>query len=294
MKKQVITQLNNNLTKSFNFLSILSHHSILVGSSSYKNILYTNDYDLTENLPQNEKLNYVYKSFLKIFSVALKDPNYYIIDFKCGETNNKEPIRWNYNSLKKGFQIINKIKYNFIDSLKMNAIIKLDLVFILNGIFQEITDVYVFNNNTKTIQQTIRDLTLDIIKLKKEEEYFKVLKRLFSIELLKNKVNNELLDLFNSDYGRFYSLINKLILIQKMCVQKFKQLEINIIKNNLQYIKQFGSYITDFNIDSILNMINLCCFLSSKIKIYNQLEKIILESKLFLNNVIINLKHLTN
>lgn len=290
LKKQIIAQLDNKLVKSFNSLSILSNHSILVGSASYKNILYTSDFDLTETLSTNDGLNLIYKSFLKIFSDAETDQDYYIIDFKCGETINKDPIRWNFKNLKKGYQIIDGIKYNFLDCLKMNAMIKIDLVLILNGIFQEVSDVYVFNNNQKSKKDVIKNLSLDMVELKKEGNYFKALKRLFSIELLNDKVNKPLLDLFNSDYGRFYCLINKLILIQKMTVQKFKPLNIIIVKDNLQYIKQFGSNITEFNIDGILNMINDCCQINSKIKIYDRLEKIIIECQYTLNNLIVKNK----
>ena len=58
-----------------------------------------------------------------------KDPNYYILDFKCGETNNKEALRWNYKDMQRGYQIKDKVKYFFKDCLKQNAVIKIDLCY---------------------------------------------------------------------------------------------------------------------------------------------------------------------
>jgi hypothetical protein len=88
-------------------------------------------------------------------------------------------------------------------------------------------------------------------------------------------MGKKILNILNSDYGILYKFINSLEFIVSMCVQEFKQLDIQIIYNNIQTIKEFGRSITSFNIDSYLRKLNQICLINDRERIASELEKII-------------------
>lgn len=292
--------LNKNITSVFHLLSIYGHNSKLIGSSKIRNILYNNDYDLNENFKVNDTttiLKNLYNEFLNIFHKCYNEPNYYIIDFKCGEINN-EPIRWTYDDMKCGYKIINKIKYLFTECLKMNdTTIKIDIVYLLYGIqFTDITNNYFITivNTRQKIKSILKEkkndkilqLNKDAKELVKEGEFYKALKRKFSISLLLNKPNLKLLNLFNSDIGRFYKVIHDLNMCVLMLHQTFKPISVIIITENIQIIKQFCSNITDFKIENILSNLNNIVNLKNKKMMITQLTKLIENSKNYLNTLV--------
>jgi hypothetical protein len=247
IKKQKTDFLDNNLVKVFHFLELSGSHSYLIGSSNIRNILYSNDYDLNENLNIDDTkliLEGLYKEFLNIFNKAYYNKDYYITDFKNGINENHEPIRWNYNDMKKGFKLLNGKKYDFKYCLLMdNNMIKLDMCYLMNNLFTDINIVYNLHliNNKKKLSNTkkeskkliISKIEEDIKELLREGNYFKVFKREFSIALINGKINKQILNLLNSDFGILYKFISNLKLIVLMIEQKFKPIDLDIIKNNL-------------------------------------------------------------
>lgn len=292
--KQNKNYLNKNIVNAFDVLSVQGHYK-LIGSNSIRNLIYTNDYDLNESLKNHSGNNIyenLYKHFLNIFEKCLSNDNYYILDFKCGKNNKQEALRWNLSDMKKGFKISQNNKYIFTDCLKMDATIKIDLCYIMDGIFIEITNNYFLhsindrndleNKKQNKNQTIITKLNEEIKELSQNDDYFKMLKRLFSLEMIEGRVDDELLNFLNSDYGRFYKTIASLELCLRMVEQEFKPVKMNLILNNLEQIKQFTSYITEFNIDNILNEINNII----QGKTFLQLGKLIIQCKNMLNNLI--------
>lgn len=286
--------INKNIVNAFDVLSVQGHYK-LIGSQSIRNFLYSNDYDLNESLHLSGNVyDQLYKHFLNIFEKCLCTENYYILDFKCGKDNNDDAIRWNSNDMKTGFKIIQNKKYLFTDCLKMDATIKIDLCIVLDGSFQEITNNYFLHSSSDADnietkksnkkQEVINKLNTDIKELIDNDEYFKALKRLFSMERIQGNEDEELLNFLNSDYGRFYKTINDLELCLRMINQEFKPIKVNLITNNLEQIKQFSSHITEFDVNNILNEINNII----KNKTFNQLEKLINQCKNLLNSIIKN------
>jgi hypothetical protein len=137
--------LDTDLTKVFHFLEFTSSHSFLIGSANMRNIKYAIDYDLNQNVKINDTitiLNRLYKEFLSIFEKAYNDKNDYVVDFKCGFEND-EPIRWTFQDLKSGHVYIAKNEITFQECLVMSDnVIKLDLVYLYNGIFTDINILY--------------------------------------------------------------------------------------------------------------------------------------------------------
>lgn len=274
IKHQNEEYLDSKITNVFHFLELQSSHAFLVGSSNIRNIKYAVDYDLNENLKLNDTikvLDHLYNEFLSIFKKAYENENYYVVDFKCGYEND-EPIRWAFSDLKNGYVYIGKIKYTFQQCLIMpDNIIKLDLVYVYNGIFTDINILYNFHIVQKkrhlkevkenTVTNVISSLKGDIDELIEEHHYFKALKRMFALSNFQKRTDKKLLALFNSDYGMLYKFINSLDLIVVMMEQEFKSAPEQLIISNLEYIKQFGSHITidHVNIDPILDELLKIC-----------------------------------
>jgi len=149
LKSQNIKLLDNKLVSVFHYLELSGSNSYLIGSANIRNILYSADYDLNENmnlLDTKSILQKLYREFLHIFNTAHSNKDYYIVDFKCGyDDTTKEAIRWSYVDIKKGYQRIKGKTYSFEYCLLQDGddnIIKLDMVYILNNIFTDINILY--------------------------------------------------------------------------------------------------------------------------------------------------------
>ena len=111
------------------------------------------------------------------------------MDFKCGLDKDGNPLRWTYKDMIKGYNEVNKIKYGFLPALIQNGnnLVKLDCIEYYNGRFLEISDIYYIKikqmQNYKNYNKTdfINELKKDYNELYKEGDYYKCLKRLFSI-----------------------------------------------------------------------------------------------------------------
>jgi len=213
IKTKQKNDFNNNLTKVFNLMSLNGKYN-MVGSASLKSIYYSSDIDLNEldNLDNLDNTGTgIYEKFKHIFEVCKSDKKYFITDFKCGLDKHNESLRWSYDDMMKG----SCQGILFTDAIKMKSTIKLDIVYLLNGIFTEITEVYFIkfgpyrNYDTKDLNSTNikSELELEFHELVKENNYFKALKRLFSIlQIEKNKSSDvdKLIQFFNGESGILY------------------------------------------------------------------------------------------
>lgn len=233
---------NNTLKDDvFSLLSINGAYNI-VGSASLKGIYYNSDIDLNEKTKINglHPLENTYDIFLRKFKIAKANKNIYITDFKCGinDTTN-EPIKWTYKKLIKEKQL-------FINCLQSKSTIKLDIIYLLNGIYVEITEVYFLELGTfKTYEESILTAKHILSELKKsydecceEKLYFKALKRLNSILNLQHKSTDKLTAFFNSESGILYKAYSDLHILLTLIRNQFRKPPIETIKNNLQIIKQ--------------------------------------------------------
>jgi len=290
--------LDKNLVKIFHILSIYHHQSQLIGSAGIRNMLYVNDYDLNENFKTKDTdtvLQELYQDFLNIFEKA-KKKDYYVMDLKTGEDSEGEALRWNYNDMKTRYKVVKNKKYTFKECLLMDATIKIDIVYLLNNIFTDITNNYFISINKRKIipvmkvNQEIDALKADYIEYKNEKNYFKALKRLFSIEKLENNVNREILTIFNSNIGRLYKGISNLNLIIEMLEKTNVSME--IIKINIENTKMFISNVVEINVDWVLDdLYSLDNVISRKIMV-RKLEKIVEDALVELNQYIV--KHYKN
>lgn len=260
---QNIEDFNNKLVNIFNFMSIEGKTDI-IGSSILKPIRYNSDYDLSTEIKDSNTSLQIYKGFLKIFKDSKKNKNIFLTDFKCGIDDKGEPLRWDYSDMLKGYKSVRSKKYFFEDCLIQKSTIKLDMVYILDNKFIEMSDNYYIKigKNTNfdkiTKDSTIKSLEEDYKELVKEGSYYKALKRRFSIitteEIKLTPEQKKLIDYFNSDIG----ILNKgrsdldilLLLLEE---QTFRRPNLKDIRNNLQIIKQNISYALGIDLSNKLN-----------------------------------------
>jgi hypothetical protein len=283
--KRKPNDFNNKIKKVFNFLTLTGKYKI-IGSASLKSILYANDYDLNEDYSKKAVTVYdkVYHIFREKFVTAKRNPNIFIIDFKCGEQDGS-PIRWDYKSMMKGTQVLSNAEtISFQDCLKMKSTIKLDIIALVNSVFLDITENYFLKlNSTSTFETSSKTAILKSIKTSYDEfiaekEYFKALKRSFSFKSMKSpkKFKSQLIsliDFFNSPAGLVNKAKNDLNVLMILLKNKFRKPQLEDIKDNLQIIKQMiSSHLVSRQINSI-------CSLKSRTSIYKKIES--LRNKLF-------------
>ena len=270
----------------FHLLSISSNY-FLIGSANYKNFIYSSDFDLNEKYKAKDTpsvLNKLFENFKDKFIEAKNDPNIFITDFKCGEDEQGEPLRWTYKEMMNG----KNGKYRFTDCLLQKSTMKLDMIVFINGVATEITDNYFLsieghkNFDDLSKKELIQKLIESYNELIDERKFFKTLKRLFSIQTLENHPSEKLIELFNSDLGRLYKTASDINTVIELLEQTFKTCPLEKIFNNLQIIKCFSSKVTSINIHFVSTEIDKICKLTSRIKIQNDLEKI--SNKLNANN----------
>lgn len=297
---QNINDFNNKLIKLINFISIEGKTTI-IGSSILKPIRYNSDYDLSTDIKGEANLkNKIYLRFKKIFRLSKKDKNIFITDFKCGVDNNGDPLRWKYNDIMKGTQIVDGETYIFEECLLMKSTIKLDIIYLINNKFNELSDNYYIKIGNKTNFEPItknsilKSLKEDYKDLVKEKKFYKALKREFSMITTKNmneptptdtmnERQQELINYFNSDIG----ILNKgssdlkllLILLEE---QTFRKPSLKNIRENLQIIKQNISYALELNFSNKLNKATLST--TPKKTMINIIKSIIENIDKYINN----------
>ena len=233
--------------KIFNFLSIAGQQT-LVGSSADKDVIYSADYDLMEEKDFKKDLN-IYNKILDLFrkkyKLALKpNSNIWIIDFKCGMFRG-QPIRWDKESIKKGYVLIDNEPKYFVDCLQQDSRIKMDVMAVdTNGEINEYSDIYFIKIGSNELTREISDeenailIFRDLHHYLDEKNYFKALKRLYSFAKLKN--NNSLikalLKVINSNLGSQSKLIADLNTINELINNNFRKVPKSIILHNLSNI----------------------------------------------------------
>ena len=275
MQTKSNNDFNDKLQKVFNLMSIKGKYSI-VGSASLKGILYNSDYDLNEmeHIKGPNAYEKVYEIFKHKFQLAKSNPNIFITDFKCGIDSKGEPLKWTY------LDMIYK-KAQFIEALKGKSTIKLDIIYLLNGSYVEITEVYFLDigshtnyNNKELDVETIKSELLKSMKeCVQEGLYFKALKRIFSYLNINKQKDQRLVDFFNGPSGILYKANSDLNTLLTLIENKFRKPTIESIKNNLQIIKQNLS-VQDETKQNVSMIIDDICRLNKLDEMYIYIEKL--------------------
>jgi hypothetical protein len=144
-----------------------------------------------------------------------------------------------------------------------------------------------FNKKRLEAESKVTDtLRSEIKELEKKGEYFKALKRYFSLGIVESNIDEDILNLLNSDYGRMYKFVNFLKLVVEMIEQDFKPVSIAIIRNNLEYIKQFASHIVLMKVEPYLHSLNKIIITDNIKKMKSGLNKLVEDCSNSLNEAI--------
>lgn len=283
-----INDYNNSLRDVMNLMSITRKYRV-IGSANLRTSEFIQDFDIDGMFKTKGKKEKILDSltakFKRIFSDAYKNPALYITDFKAGtdpsypEDDDRYKLRWNKEDIKNGYKILgNGSKKFFRDCLMEKIKMKLDMIYLLNGEFVEMSEIYHLsingekNYNKANVEKELLD---EIDKLTKEQNYYKLLKRRFSLlKLKKDKKMEEYIKIFNGQSGLLNNLINQLKIIQNICIQTFRKPKLHEIRGNLQTIKQELSSVYEIYHTNFSNKIDTICKKPLS-KIYDSLTPII-------------------
>ena len=203
LDKKEANELDDVIKKIMLKLTFDNNKIELRGSSSLKSQKYFSDYDLFSNISKKYKADEAYDIFNEIIQ-HIKDDNLnsiYFIELKL-QTKKGKKIRW--------FSDDKFNKDKFIKNFDDVDFIKLDVILYYDYRFIELSVLYSFSNIRLTVDDYVKGLKTDISDLKKDEKYYKILKRMFNIYKSDNntKKMKELSDIFNSGLGKLYSKLS--------------------------------------------------------------------------------------
>ena len=235
--------------KIFNLLTITGRYKI-VGSQSIPHIKYKSDFDLLEyfnTLDVGKYPQQILKIFQDKFERASKDPNVFITDFKCGEDDKGEPLRWTKQTIKKGRQVVGGKEYKFIDIILQKSVIKMDIIAFIDGIATEFSEMYYFtlngykNYDNKPIEKIYQEILEDGREYLKEGNVMKALKRVYaSLNLLDKEkpLRQMLVKFFNGHTGWLNSVKNDIDTLKTLTENKFRKPPREKVKHNISLIQQ--------------------------------------------------------
>lgn len=299
-EKKRLEDFSQKVRDVFNLLTISRSYKV-IGSSSLKKIKYSADYDLNEIFEESGLLNReklldrITGLFQKKFEEAEKDPDYFIVDFKCGMGEDGEPLRWDKNDIKLGYKILESgRKIRFQDCILMKTTMKLDVIANIDGVYTEFSDNYLIKlgDEANFFPHDIeRGHLLNSIKHSYDEyfyaqkNYFKGLKRCFSYYLMDGEDKHfgklkALLDFFNSSTGLLYKLNSEINTILVLMENTFRKPPVDDLKRNIKIILDRTASTDEAK--SAEKYLSLAINARNAIKMRDYLEK----SKILLDEVI--------
>jgi hypothetical protein len=195
----------NNIIAAFQFDKTKAK---LKGSASYKSQQYFSDYDLLAIIKKHYDAASAFH-FINVIIHRLADLKVFITEIKL-QTKSGTKIRWHYGQ---HFTESSFVKY-FPDV----SFIKIDIIARINNIYNEVSCIYNFDTNSNDETKYVSSLVDDIKDYKKKGNYYKVLKRLFSLYKLRNDKNKlvQLSMFLNNNYGKLYQETANLEAIEKL------------------------------------------------------------------------------
>jgi len=243
----------------FKAVSFNNRKPSVIGSFSLESQRNAGDIDLDVYIEGKTDHTFVEKELLKIIKNIDDNQNMFFIELKIQYKDGKK--------IKFGADKIDDIKiptqnFNNIDYIKIDTIIYFD------GHFKEMSINYYLNPNIKDV---VKEIEKDIIDLLKEKNYYKVIKRLFSIAKIQNdKPRGKLISTFLNNYtGGEYKQLSNLKAIKLLLENYDDPLIRKMIRANL------------IN-DRIVPKVDVVYRLIPKIQ-----KKVNMEGKIFLDNNIL-------
>lgn len=222
-----------NLKKAIQALRYYQNPIFLMGSSNIRSLQYFGDYDLFTKIENIETAEKSYQEFERILNNTKEHDFMNLLEIKIQLKDGKK-IR-EFVDIKTFKKIFDKIDF-----------VKFDFILYSDSIYYELSSIYSFSKTSKSknIDDEIKSLLEEIPELEKEDKYYKVLKRLYSISVLKKDILNiRKLTKFFNDNGKKYRIMSNLEAIEKIFSLDNSELTKNRIKQNLALLKTTPSII---------------------------------------------------
>lgn len=239
-------QYNDDVKNLFSIFQIDDKNLIdIKGSYSNKNIYNYGDYDFfTKNYTANYTNLEIFEDYRHLLRNIIENINCYFIELKIQQLDGTNK-KWLPNQL---------FKFNQFDNIfnSETEFIKIDIVYFSpkTNNFIEASCNYNFHKKNQSDNEAKKEINQNIEKLKKEKDYFKILKRLYLLSMINNDNNKyELLtNFFNSEIGSYYKEITNIEAIE--LIKKYygndaltkKRIETNLTNINypLNYSKLYN------------------------------------------------------
>jgi len=189
-------QWEDGIKKIATILHIPNTHLELKGSAGLASQQYFSDYDFFSYVPLSKRKTSIFNTIRK----KLDDIGVFPIETKV-ETPSGKTRYYTDDS---------------ITSVKDATLIKIDMVVYLNFAFTEVSCIYSFTKEAPTKDEFLQQLTSEIKELEQEGNYYKVLKRMFSIYKIKGETDKlvALTRYFNGPDGLVYQRISNYDAVQ--------------------------------------------------------------------------------
>ena len=230
-------------TKIIKFLSLDGDYSV-IGSAADSSMKYSSDVDIQEFIELNGDVKQItediYQLFLKKYKEAYKDKNVFITDLKLGTYNNQS-LHWTRQEVLNGYKTIHNHRIKFTDALQQKSVIKIDIIYLEDGIYKEYSNNYYFIINQSTTnpflsdKDMINELVSEYYKYFNKKNYFKSLKRLYSLYKMEKKSPKKLISFLNSDTGKEANIKSSLETITLLLENDFRN---PVLKNVIKSIKK--------------------------------------------------------
>ena len=240
------------------YVSLLKykHDTIsLLGTGGNASQNYPSDIDLFTKITTKETSEQAYSEFMDMIDEVLETPNMYFIEFKIQTVDGEKHKFQTIKELEDGFDFFDKYFVNNVDYCKF------DFVLLINGLYVELSSIYVFNPEELDYDVLKKSLGDDMVELMDEGKYYKSLKRLFALYKLYEPPNRkkliEISRLFNSDTGALYktnSILKAIQLMQENYVNDEKIDKLNkYVFNNLGFdnYEDIDNIVKDY--DNLIN-----------------------------------------
>ena len=218
------------LKELYQLLQFKDYPLELKGSSRLLSQKYPSDYDFYTHI-DNKKDKKEFFTFLNELIYKIKTNIYmYFIELKV-----------EYKNEKLKFFKKDTIEIKDMDKVEL---VKLDIIIFINNTFKEVSVIYDFGKK-KSREEYLNHLKDDIEDLKKENNYFKVMKRMFSISTINKdyKTLEILNEILNSPLGELNKIVNNmetLLLVRKYYKDRLtsKRIDINKQLLNIKDLKK--------------------------------------------------------
>jgi hypothetical protein len=227
--------------------------AILIGSAGLSSQLYTSDYDFMTRITDKYTPKKAFNIFNKIIQYIKKNDDLFFIEVKFQD---KKGLKKKLYSLDDFTYTIFKKWFNSkLDFIKFDFV-----VYLSSKVFKELSINYIFNTEKLDIEDMTNSIKNDFKDQIKEGNYYKALKRGFSIiKTLDTPESTDLLKklskYFNSDIGKEYQRVNNLKAI-KLVFEKYKgdeltdkKIETNLKDVGFKDIDDLDEYIKDLEHD---------------------------------------------